>query len=349
MLTRRGWSLLGAATGLCIGSRLLGLVQLVVLAVDRAAAPRRRFDLGAAPPSRPASPTRHLRERLQVGVDGRVDIDVESRAVRRLPTVSVSDAFDGGRRSAAVPARAARARRHGARRVPAPDRSARPVRARPAARDGRRTRSGSRAGRDASSAPKRSSCSRACTTSSRSPRPAATISTATCRARTAGSTAAASSSTSATTNPATTCAACTGARPRARQRLMVRQNEARRRTPVLVMLDVRPGRHDRASFERAVEACASIVNACELAQRPYELVLSTGVLIGASGRRHLASVMDELAVVRAPRTGPHRRQPCPAPHRRARRGDGRDARRRQRRAERAVPRRRDARSRDHTT
>ena len=39
-----------------------------------------------------------------------------------------------------------------------------------------------------------------------------------------------------------------------RGQLMVRQNEARRRTPVLVMLDVRPGGHDRASFERAVEA-----------------------------------------------------------------------------------------------
>ena len=36
---------------------------------------------------------------------------------------------------------------------------------------------------------------------------------------------------------------------------MMRQNEARRRTPVLVLLDVRPGAHDRASFERAVEAC----------------------------------------------------------------------------------------------
>ena len=32
MLTRRGWSLFGAATGLYIGSRVLGLVQLVVLA-----------------------------------------------------------------------------------------------------------------------------------------------------------------------------------------------------------------------------------------------------------------------------------------------------------------------------
>ena len=44
---------------------------------------------------------------------------------------------------------------------------------------------------------------------------------------------------------------------------MMRQNEARRRTPVLVLLDVRPGSHDRASFERAVEACASIVTAIE--------------------------------------------------------------------------------------
>ena len=32
MLTRRGWSLLGASTGLYIGSRILGLVQLVALA-----------------------------------------------------------------------------------------------------------------------------------------------------------------------------------------------------------------------------------------------------------------------------------------------------------------------------
>ena len=48
-----------------------------------------------------------------------------------------------------------------------------------------------------------------------------------------------------------------------RGQLMMRQNEARRRTPVLVMLDVRPGAHDRASFERAVEACASIVTAID--------------------------------------------------------------------------------------
>ena len=63
------------------------------------------------------------------------------------------------------------------------------------------------------------------------------------------------------------------------------------------MLDVRPGAHDRASFERAVEACASIATALERAGRPFEVILSTGVLVGAPGRRHLATVMDELAVV----------------------------------------------------
>jgi uncharacterized protein (DUF58 family) len=82
-----------------------------------------------------------------------------------------------------------------------------------------------------------------------------------------------------------------------RGHLMMRQNEARRRTPVLVMLDVRPGSHDRASFERAVEACASVVTAIERSARPVEVMLSTGQMIGTPGRRHLGTVMDELAIV----------------------------------------------------
>src|SRR5262245_44108069 len=42
---------------------------------------------------------RHLRERLQVGVDGRVDLVVETLAPR-TPTTAIADAFDRGRRSA---------------------------------------------------------------------------------------------------------------------------------------------------------------------------------------------------------------------------------------------------------
>jgi uncharacterized protein (DUF58 family) len=89
-----------------------------------------------------------------------------------------------------------------------------------------------------------------------------------------------------------------------RGHLMMRQNETRRRTPVLVLLDVRPGSHDRASFERAVEACASIVTAIERSDRPVEVMLSTGRMIGTPGRRHLGTVMDELAVVEP--NGPER-------------------------------------------
>jgi uncharacterized protein (DUF58 family) len=79
--------------------------------------------------------------------------------------------------------------------------------------------------------------------------------------------------------------------------LMVRQEESRRRAPVLVVLDVRPGAHDRTSFEVAVEAAASIVHALDREGRPVELITSLGKVLGSPGRRHMASVLDELAVV----------------------------------------------------
>ena len=82
-----------------------------------------------------------------------------------------------------------------------------------------------------------------------------------------------------------------------RGHLMMRQNETRRRAPVLLMLDVRPAAHDRASFERAVEATASIATALHHSGRPFEVAWSTGTTIGAPGRRHLAYIMDELAIV----------------------------------------------------
>jgi len=79
--------------------------------------------------------------------------------------------------------------------------------------------------------------------------------------------------------------------------LMIRQDEARRRAPVLVLLDARSGRHDRASFETAVEAAASIVAALDRDGRPATLVTTAGERIGSPGRRHLASVLDALAVI----------------------------------------------------
>ncbi len=78
---------------------------------------------------------------------------------------------------------------------------------------------------------------------------------------------------------------------------MMRQNETRRRAPMLLVLDVRPGAYTQATFERAVEAFASIATALDNKGRPFEVVWSTGTLVGVPGRRHLATIMDELAIV----------------------------------------------------
>ena len=106
MLTRRGWSFVGAAVGLYLGGRLLGLVQLAVLAVATVL-----LLVGAYVWVRLKTPRlearRTLKELLQVGVEGRVDLTVtatqrstDDRRRRRLRP------RPAGR---ALPARAARA------------------------------------------------------------------------------------------------------------------------------------------------------------------------------------------------------------------------------------------------
>jgi uncharacterized protein (DUF58 family) len=295
VLTRRGWSLLGATTGLFIGSRILGLLQLVVLAAIGAlllivAALWVRAHVVEIRASR------HLRERLQVGVDGRVDVTLESTATRRSATVTIADGFDRGRRSARFllaplePGGTARA----AYRLPTERRGRFEI------------------------GPLRATVSDPFGLASRTQRILGTEEVIVFpRVHEIMSL------------PETGGDELDRDMPRAHgrldpggeflnlrdyepgddlrrvhwrstarhQRLMVRQNEARRRTPVLVLLDVRPSTHDRLSFERAVEACASVVTVCDRVGRPYEVLLSTGVVVGARGQRHLASVMDELAVV----------------------------------------------------
>jgi uncharacterized protein (DUF58 family) len=100
-LTRRGWSLLGAAIGLGLGSFLLGTVEMLVLGVAALA-----LLLGVLawlaygrPPAlgfqRRISPVR-----LQVGADGRIDLRVENRGGRSSPLLVATDWFDEGRRAA---------------------------------------------------------------------------------------------------------------------------------------------------------------------------------------------------------------------------------------------------------
>jgi uncharacterized protein (DUF58 family) len=293
MLTRRGWSLVGAAVGLYVGARLLGLVQLAVLAVAALVLVVLAY-LWVRTHTPSVIAARSLKERLQVGVDGRVDVNV--RATRRTPTLAVSDAFDRGRRAARfllAPLGGGEDAR-AAYRFPT-DRRGRfevgPLRATVSDPFGlvSKTRrileseevivyprvheivappeiAGLDLDRD-------------------HPRVRA-------RVEPTGE-----FMTLREYAPGDDLRHVHWRSTARRGELMMRQNETRRRAPVLLLVDVRPGAHDHASFERAVEAAASVASALTHAGRPFEVVWSTGVVVGAPGRRHLATVMDELAVV----------------------------------------------------
>ena len=293
MLTRRGWSFVGAAVGLYVGGRLLGLVQLAVLAVTTLL-----LLVGAYVWVRIRTPAltavRTLKELLQVGVEGRVDLAV--KADHRTTTVAVSDAFDHGRRAARfllAPLGAGEEAR-AAYRFPT-DRRGRfeigPLRATVTDPFGLVSTSRRLLGteqvivypqvhevvpppdiggldldRD---------------------HPAVRA-----RVETSGD-----FMTLREYAPGDDLRHVHWRSTARRGHLMMRQNETRRRAPVLLMLDVRPATHDRASFERAVEAVASIATALDRSGRPFEVAWSTGATVGAPGRRHLAHIMDELAIV----------------------------------------------------
>src|SRR5438552_2925243 len=78
--------------------------------------------------------------------------------------------------------------------------------------------------------------------------------------------------------------------------LMIRQDEARWRSRAAVVLDGRPQAYDRASFEVAVEAVASVVARLVRLRRRVEVVTSAGEVLGTGGDpRH--DVIDRLATV----------------------------------------------------
>ncbi len=303
MLTHRGWSLLGGAIGLLAGGRLLGLEQLWVLATAAFVAllgavvwtSTRTVDVSA---------TRHVVRRLQVGVDGRVDLTVVSagdddhKYSRRhaTPLVTLTDAFDGGRRHARfllsplAPGTTARA----AYRVPTERRGRYeigPLRASIGDPFGLSTRTWRAAGldevivqpriHDLMSLPEGGGED----LDSDDPRVVGRLDV-----------------TGEFLNlrefaPGDDLRRVHWKSTARHQRLMIRQDESRRRAPVLVLLDVRSSAHDRASFELAVEAVASIVHGLERDQRRVEVRTTAGERLGQAGRRHLASLMDELAVI----------------------------------------------------
>lgn len=100
MLTRRGWMLLLGAGVLSTSGRLLGIVELYMLAGAALALALaaitfvrlRRFDLDA---------TRELRPpRVHAGGNSRVELTVRNTGRRRTPVLAARDPFDDGRRCA---------------------------------------------------------------------------------------------------------------------------------------------------------------------------------------------------------------------------------------------------------
>lgn len=119
-LTRRGWGLLGAASGLLVAGRLLGAVDLSVLGIAGLAL----LAAGATWVHGRTHAVRVTREvrpvRMHVGGDARVDLEVVAPATGATPQTSVTDDFDGGRRAARflVPALDRRQRARAAYRIP---------------------------------------------------------------------------------------------------------------------------------------------------------------------------------------------------------------------------------------
>lgn len=297
-LTRRGWSLLGAALGLAVGGFLLGTIEMLVLGVAALALvvgssawllAGRKPDLLAQRRVRP--------ERLHVGADGRIDLRVENRAGAASPLLAATDWFDEGRRAARflVPPLAPGAVARAAYRIP--------TRRRGRYRVGPLTVSVS----DPFGLARREL-------------PGTTDSEVLVRPRVHDIVAPVAAGTRLASQSAPAAPRATPSdlgdeflalreyelgddlrrvhwRSTARTGdVMIRQNQARWRSRAAVVLDVRADAHDPQSFELAVEVAASVVARLVRLQRRVEVATSAGEVLGTGGDpRH--DVIDRLATL----------------------------------------------------
>jgi uncharacterized protein (DUF58 family) len=300
MLTRRGWSLVGACLGLFVAGRLLGTVELSILATGGLAllagalvwARTRTWDLVAGRDLRPA--------RLHVGADGRVDLAIANGGARRTPQLSVTDVFDNGRRAA----------RFLLPPLP-PDETARAAYRIPTARRGR-YRVGPLAvtATDPFGLARRTwglggfsevtVCPRVHDIlAPRQPGGRLVASVESVRARALVSEGGEEFLTLREYEVGDDLRRVHWRSTARTGELMVRQDEAQWRARAVVVLDVRPGAHDHASFELAVEATASVVDRLTRMRRQVEVVTGAGQRLGQTrpGRSRTFDVMDQLATI----------------------------------------------------
>jgi uncharacterized protein (DUF58 family) len=303
-LTRRGWTLTGAASGLLLAGRLLGALELTVLGVIT-------FSLLLLAWLWVRSRTRVVRvqrtvrpTRVHVGGDARVDLEVDDPGAADTPQLQLTDVFDGGRRAARFLVPALRRGQHAraAYRVPTNQRgrySLGPITLAVTDPFGLARRSWT-----AGDADEVTICPRVHELRLPPGAPG--------RLRRSSPFAVRFHAPAIDGEEFLTLrdyevgddlrrihwrsTARTG-------ELVVREDEAQWQPRAVVLLDTRPGAHDDASFEAAVEATASIVARLVRSALPVEVITTDGRTLGTTGagRRHgigvEALLMDQLAVV----------------------------------------------------
>ena len=297
ILTRRGWSLAGAALGLAVAGRLLGTVELWILTTGIALllitstvwARTRRYDLVALRTIRPA--------RLYVGGDGRVDLTLANSSDRATPMLVVTDVFDDGRRAArfVLPSLPAGETAKAAYRLPTSRRGR--FRIGPLAVSAsdpfglaRRTWTLPTLG-DVLVCPRVHDILAPRQTGGRL---VASVETVHARAQ------AADGEDFLTLREYEVGDDLRRVHWRSTARvgdLMIRQDEAQWRARAVVLLDTRPEAHDGRSFETAVEATASVVDRLTRMRRRVEVIASNGQSLGAPTARSGWAVMDRLATI----------------------------------------------------
>jgi len=297
-LTRRGWSLTGAATGLVVGSFLLGALEMLVLGIAAlvlvlAVALWLRIQ---ARPELAVSRRVHP-DRLHVGTDGRIDLLVENLGGHATPLLAATDWFDDRRRAARflVPPLSPGASARAAYRIPTRRRG--------------RYRVGPLAVSvtDPFGLARRAEPSAGETDLVVRPRVHEIVAPVAVGSRVSAeheATAARAVVSDLGDEFATLREYEIGDdlrrvhwRSTARTgELMIRQDEARWRSHAAVVLDVASGAHDAESFEVAVEAAASVTARLVRLRRRVEVVTSAGEVLGTGGdSRH--DVIDTLATV----------------------------------------------------
>jgi uncharacterized protein (DUF58 family) len=297
VLTRRGWSLAGAALGLGVAGRLLGTDELwvvatgivLLLATSVIWARTRRYELVARRTVHPA--------RLQVGGEGRVDLALSNHSDRTTPLLVVTDVFDNGRRAARFllpplpPGEAARA----AYRLPTTRRGR--VRIGPLAISASDPFGLARRTWTLPTVNETLVCPRVhdiLAPRQAGGRQVASIETVQARAQ------AADGEEFLTLREYEVGDDLRRVHWRSTARvgdLMIRQDEAQWRARSLVVLDTRADAHDPRSFEIAIEATASVVDRLTRVRRRVEVLASNGQSLGAPTVRSGGAVMDRLATV----------------------------------------------------